>query len=56
MSKNVIEGRKKEMKGAAAEARGRARGDRMEEFRGKAEKLEGEFQEGYGQARKMIKD
>lgn len=55
MNKNQIKGRANEAKGKIKEVAGQVSGDKELEYKGKAEKLGGKAQAGYGDLKREIK-
>jgi uncharacterized protein YjbJ (UPF0337 family) len=55
VNKDQVKGAAKQVKGSVKEAAGRATGNRRIEFKGKAEKVAGKVQKGFGDIKEKIK-
>ena len=55
VNKDQVKGVAKQAKGAVKEAVGKATGSRKTEYEGKAEKVAGNVQKGFGDAREKVK-
>jgi uncharacterized protein YjbJ (UPF0337 family) len=56
MHKDEVRGGAKQVRGAVKDAVGKATGDRKLQADGKADKVEGKIQEGFGKAKDALRD